>query len=116
MIRSWPGRTLALTDRWLASASSLRATRSLRAIEDSVSPRFTVYQFNETKSDGAADASRFVNSSAVPVGTFTSYWGYLIGVVQRRSSGLSDWISSIEVPVHSATRRRSIARGTLTLS
>jgi hypothetical protein len=40
----------------------------------------------------------------------------LTGVVQRLNSGLSCCTSSIETPAHSATRRRSSAAGTVTVS
>ena len=50
----------------------------------------------------------------MPAGTFNSYCVSRTGVVQRRSSGLSAWISSIVVSVHSATRRRSTGRGNVT--
>ena len=75
MINDCPCPTRDLIDKWLASASSARLTRSFRAIVESVSPRLTVYKFSATKSSGEAEASRLENCPPVPVGTFTSYSG-----------------------------------------
>src|SRR5215203_4661349 len=105
MISSWPGRSRDLALRLFASATSVRETPKRRATVTSVSPFLAVYQFSAEKSAGEASASFALRRSAVPAGTFTSYLGYLTGVVQRRSSGFSAWISSTEDPVHSATRR-----------
>src|SRR3979411_3283165 len=57
-----------------------------------------------------------LTTPAVPSGTLSWYFVSRTGVVQRRSSGLSAWISSIDESVHSATRRRSTGRGSVTLS
>ncbi len=116
MISSWPGRSRDRVVRLLASATSARETPNRRATVRSVSPLLAVYHFSAEKSAGEAAASFAVKRSAVPLGTFISYFGYLTGVVQRRSSGFSAWISSTDVPAHSATRRKSMARGIETFS
>src|SRR4051812_35438477 len=89
MISSWPGRRRDLTVRLFASATSARDTPNRRATVSSVSPFFAEYHFSAEKSAGDASASLAFRRSAVPVGTFISYFGYLTGVVQRRSSGFS---------------------------
>ena len=116
MISSWPPRTRDLTDRLFASARSVRLTFSLRAIVASDSPLRPCTTSARSCPPAPASARRAWNCVAGPGRHLQLEVGYFTGVVQRRSSGLSAWISSIDVPVHSATRRRSIARGTVTLS
>src|SRR5207253_6731471 len=108
MISSCPGRSRDFAVRLFASATSVRETPKRRATVSRVSPFFAVYHLNAEKSAGEAAASFSFRRSAVPVGTFISYFGYFTGVVQRRSSVFNAWISSTVVLVHSATRRRSV--------
>ena len=65
---------------------------------------------------GAAASRPAFTRSAVPSGTLIVYSPFFTGVVQRRNSGFSFWMSSIGTPAHSATRRRSSAGGTITVS
>jgi hypothetical protein len=114
--RRWPGRTAAFTETPLASARSPRDTPSFLAIEANDSRRRTVWNLSADSSETSAATRRADRVGPVPAGTLTSYSGYRSGVVHRRNSGFNAWISSMEAPVHSATRLRSTAPATRTLS
>ena len=81
-----------------------------------LSPGRTVCQFRAPRSAASASARRARSASALPDGTFNSYACARTGVVQRRSSGLSCWMTSTGVDVHSAMRRKSTGPATVTLS
>src|SRR5205085_1638436 len=77
IISSCPGRRRDVAVRLLASATSVRDTPKWRATVSSVSPFFAVYHLKAEKSAGEASASFAFRRSAVPAGTFISYFGYL---------------------------------------
>ena len=81
-----------------------------------VSPFFTVWYCSAFIWCGAAAASPSLTFTAVPTGTFSVYSPGLGGVVQRRNSGLSFCRSCTGTLAHSATRRRSRAGGSVTVS
>lgn len=114
IINDWLARMRERAVRSLASRNSAWVILCRRAIVAIVSPRLTVWNVNWTNSDESMVARRARSVGAVPSGTFSSC--SLIGVVVRRSSGLSSRNSSTETLIHSATILRSSAFGTVTRS
>src|SRR4249919_80394 len=88
-ISFWPAARRVLMPRLFASERSARVTRSFLAIPAIVSPDFTVYQVIEMSSASGDSSIRRDTSRLVPGGTFSEYCASPIGVVLRRSSGLS---------------------------